>query len=66
MKVSKEVMAAHKEQIIAAASQRYRERGFGGISVADLMKEACLTHGYRCFVLEDVAHAVSHIVSAAA
>jgi TetR/AcrR family transcriptional repressor of nem operon len=55
MKVSKEVMAEHKEQIIAAAARRYRERGFDGISVADLMKEVGLTHGgfYRHFSSKD-------------
>ena len=55
MKVSREVMAEHKEQIVAAAARRYRERGFEGISVADLMKEAGLTHGgfYRHFSSKD-------------
>lgn len=45
MKVSKQKMAEHREQIIAAAAKRFRENGFDGISVADLMKEAGLTHG---------------------
>jgi TetR/AcrR family transcriptional repressor of nem operon len=45
MKVSKETMAEHREQIIASAAKRFRERGFDGISVADLMKEVGLTHG---------------------
>ncbi len=51
MKVSKEVSAQHKEQIIAAAARHYRERGFEGISVAELMKDVGLTHGgfYRHF-----------------
>jgi TetR/AcrR family transcriptional regulator, transcriptional repressor for nem operon len=55
MKVSKEVMAEHKEQIIAAAARRYRERGFDGVSVANLMKEVGLTHGgfYRHFSSKD-------------
>jgi TetR/AcrR family transcriptional repressor of nem operon len=61
MKVSKEVMAEHKMQIIAAAAKRYRERGFGGISVADLMKEAGLTRGgfYRHFSSKDELIALS-------
>jgi TetR/AcrR family transcriptional repressor of nem operon len=61
MKVSKEVMAEHKEQIIAAAARRYRERGFDGISVADLMKEVGLTHGgfYRHFSSKDELIALS-------
>jgi len=45
MKVSKRKVAEHREQIIAAAAKRFREKGFDGISVADLMKEAGLTHG---------------------
>ncbi|MDR3742153.1 MAG: TetR/AcrR family transcriptional regulator [Terracidiphilus sp.] len=51
MKVSKEVSAQHKEQIIAAAARHYRERGFEGVSVAELMKDVGLTHGgfYRHF-----------------
>ena len=45
MKVSKQKMAEHREQIIEAAAKRFRENGFDGISVADLMKEVGLTHG---------------------
>jgi TetR/AcrR family transcriptional repressor of nem operon len=45
MKVSKEKMAEHREQILAAAANRFREHGFDGISVADLMREVGLTHG---------------------
>src|SRR5688500_1127123 len=45
MKVSKEQAAQHRERILEAAAQRFRERGFEGIGVADLMKEAGLTHG---------------------
>lgn len=45
MKVNKQKVAEHREQIIAAAAKRFREKGFDGISVADLMKEAGLTHG---------------------
>jgi TetR/AcrR family transcriptional repressor of nem operon len=67
MKVSKEVMAEHKEQIIAAAAKRYRERGFDGISVADLMQEVGLTHGgfYRHFSSKDelIARSVLRAVS---
>jgi TetR/AcrR family transcriptional regulator, transcriptional repressor for nem operon len=45
MKVSREKMAEHREQILAAAAKSFREHGFDGISVADLMKEVGLTHG---------------------
>jgi TetR/AcrR family transcriptional repressor of nem operon len=55
MKVSKEVMATHKEQIIAAAARCFRERGFDGISVAEIMNDVGLTHGgfYRHFASKD-------------
>jgi TetR/AcrR family transcriptional regulator, transcriptional repressor for nem operon len=45
MKVSKETAAEHREKILTAASRRFRELGYDGISVSDLMKEAGLTHG---------------------
>ena len=45
MKVSKQKRAEHREQIITAAARRFRENGFDGIGVADLMKEVGLTHG---------------------
>ena len=45
MKVTKQKMAEHRERIIAVATRRFRKNGFDGIGVADLMKEAGLTHG---------------------
>ena len=45
MKVNKQTMAEHREQIIESAARQFRENGFDGISVADVMKEAGLTHG---------------------
>ncbi len=45
MRVSKEVMADHRTQILDAAAQLFRARGFEGVSVAELMKQAGLTHG---------------------
>jgi TetR/AcrR family transcriptional regulator, transcriptional repressor for nem operon len=45
MKVTRQEKSEHRERIIAAASRRFREKGFDGISVADLMKEVGLTHG---------------------
>ena len=38
-------MAEHRERIIISASRKFREKGFDGVSVTDLMKEARLTHG---------------------
>jgi TetR/AcrR family transcriptional repressor of nem operon len=45
MKVSREQAGRNRERILDAAAQLFRERGFEGIGVADLMKEAGLTHG---------------------
>jgi TetR/AcrR family transcriptional regulator, transcriptional repressor for nem operon len=45
MKVSREQAVQNRERIVEAAAQLFRERGFDGIGVADLMKEAGLTHG---------------------
>src|SRR3954467_11321554 len=45
MKVTREEAARNRERIVEAAARRFRERGFEGIGVADLMKEAGLTHG---------------------
>jgi len=45
MKVSKEQMAENRARILDAAAALFRERGFAGIGVSDLMKAAGLTHG---------------------
>lgn len=45
MKVSKEQMAENRARILDAAAALFREHGFAGIGVADLMKAAGLTHG---------------------
>ena len=45
MKVSREQAAENRERIIQVAAKLFRERGFDGIGVADLMKAAGLTHG---------------------
>jgi len=45
MKVSREEAAASRERILDAGARLFRERGFDGIGVADLMREAGLTHG---------------------
>ena len=51
MRMSKEAMARHHDEIVGAASRMLRERGIEGTSVADLMQAAGLTHGgfYRHF-----------------
>jgi len=45
MKVSRAQAAQNRERILDAAARLFRERGFEGIGLADLMKEAGLTHG---------------------
>ena len=45
MKVSREQAAENREKILSIAASIYREKGFDGIGIADLMKAAGLTHG---------------------
>lgn len=45
MKVSRAEAAQNRERIIEVAAKLFRERGFDGIGVAELMKSAGLTHG---------------------
>ena len=55
MKVSRKQAAANHERIVDEAAKLFRERGFGGIGVADLMKSVGLTHGgfYGQFASKD-------------
>lgn len=55
MRVSREKAAEHRERIIEAAGALFREKGFGGIGVADIMKAADMTHGgfYGHFASKD-------------
>ena len=45
MRVTREQAAANREEILNVAGKLFRERGFDGIGVADIMKQAGLTHG---------------------
>jgi TetR/AcrR family transcriptional repressor of nem operon len=45
MKVSREEAARNRARVVEAAARSFRERGFDGIGVADVMREAGLTHG---------------------
>jgi TetR/AcrR family transcriptional regulator, transcriptional repressor for nem operon len=45
MKVTREQAAENRERIIRNAARLFREKGFDGIGVAELMKSAGLTHG---------------------
>lgn len=45
MRITKEKKQANRDRIVAVASELFRERGFDGVGVADLMERAGLTHG---------------------
>lgn len=45
MKVSREQASQNRDRVLDVAARLFRERGFDGIGVADLMKGAGLTHG---------------------
>jgi TetR/AcrR family transcriptional repressor of nem operon len=45
MRVSREQAAKNRAHVIDTAARLFREKGYSGIGVADLMKEAGLTHG---------------------
>lgn len=45
MRVSREKFAENRERILDVAARLFREKGFDGIGVADIMKAAGLTHG---------------------
>ncbi|WP_456311191.1 TetR/AcrR family transcriptional regulator [Serratia proteamaculans] len=60
-RVSKQQMERHREEIINASSQLFRERGLNGVSVNDLMAAAGLTHGgfYGHFESKDELAAIA-------
>jgi TetR/AcrR family transcriptional repressor of nem operon len=45
MRITKEKRQENHDRIVAIASEMFRERGFDGVSVADLMEKAGMTHG---------------------
>jgi len=45
MRISKEKAAENRTALIKAASRLFRERGIDGVGVAEISKEAGLTHG---------------------
>lgn len=55
VKVTKEKSAEHHEAMIAAGSRLFRERGFEGVGVVEIMSLAGLTHGafYGHFASKD-------------
>src|SRR5260370_24790238 len=45
MKVTRQQVAKNRQRILEVAGKLFREKGFDGVSVADIMKSAGLTHG---------------------
>ncbi|WP_370880059.1 TetR/AcrR family transcriptional regulator [Labrys monachus] len=66
MKVSRDQVAENRQRILDAAAQLFRERGFEGVTVAQIMKAAGLTHGafYGHFASKDelIAQAFAHVL----
>jgi TetR/AcrR family transcriptional repressor of nem operon len=55
VRVTREQASANRERILEVAGALFRERGYDGIGVADIMKRAGLTHGgfYGHFASKD-------------
>ena len=55
MRVTRKQSVANREKVLDVAGTLFRERGFDGIGVADIMKRAGLTHGgfYGHFASKD-------------
>ena len=61
MRVSKEKAAENREALLRAASKLFREKGIDGVGVADVAREAGLTHGalYAHFSSKDALAAAA-------
>lgn len=68
MRVSREQMAENRRRILDEAGRLFREKGFGAVSVAEVMNAAGLTHGgfYGHFSSKDdlVAQTLTHVFAA--
>ncbi|GLS23266.1 TetR family transcriptional regulator [Labrys miyagiensis] len=66
MKVSKEQLAENRQRILDAAARLFRERGFEGVTVAEIMAAADLTHGafYGHFSSKEdlIARSFAHVL----
>jgi len=45
MKISKEKAGQNRQSLVEAAARLFKEKGFDGVGVAEISKEAGLTHG---------------------
>lgn len=70
MKVTREQVGENRRRILEAAASLFRARGFEGVTVAEVMKAAGLTHGafYGHFRSKDdlIAQALAHALGSAA
>jgi len=70
MKVSRGQAAENRARVVKVAGRLFREKGFDGIAVADIMKGAGLTHGgfYNQFASKDdlAAQACAQVLAEAA
>lgn len=66
MKISREQVAENRKAILEAGARLFRERGFDGVTVAEVMQAAGLTHGafYGYFTSKDdlVVQAFGHVL----
>lgn len=66
MKVSREEVTKNHALILAAAARLFREHGFDGVNVAQIMSAAGMTHGafYGYFESKDelIAQAMAHLL----
>jgi TetR/AcrR family transcriptional repressor of nem operon len=55
MRVSREQAAENRSRIVDVASRLFRQKGFDGVGLDEIMREAGLTHGgfYRNFASKD-------------
>lgn len=60
-RASRKEAEKHRDEIVAAAAELFREKGLGGVSVPDLMGAAGLTHGgfYGHFSSKDALAAIA-------
>jgi TetR/AcrR family transcriptional repressor of nem operon len=65
MRKTKEATAESRQRILTEAARLYRQRGFDGVGVADIMEAAGMTHGgfYRHFPSKDalIAEAMAKV-----
>jgi TetR/AcrR family transcriptional repressor of nem operon len=56
MRITKDKKQENHDKIVTIASEMFRQRGFDGVGVADLMEQAGLTHGgfYNHFASKEV------------